>query len=1083
MLNTFLRKEAFRRVAPLVVAFFIAFGSLIPLVASAVGSSGVSFAGLCGGDGTIGWGMKPNYITTADLVTGGSYAPHPDKAPRTYTLRQLSGMFTDKISYNGEGEGDWASGEVAEERVPKDKIPALEEVKGKLEGERSSLLCIGRPLGNFIINVAAGISSIIAGIVSFIATSAFDSGIICKTPESPSGACINLVKVIGGATKGDSGGIMGSLTDSIYFPMLGLAVLATGVYVGWLGIVKRKVRESFSALAWMCFAILLGVVLLLNPHLFARAPMAASNAISTCVIGAFNGENCFNGSTSGVKPVSEGTSNNICAGTVSGLPLDEQTSVTVDNLTCSIWKAFILENYSLYSFGLPYEDLDVYTGSVSKLWDGASGLPDKKVFCFNLGSSTAPATTVTTTTTGSASGSYVTTRTTGKPVVLDYAGGGNGVVCNLAAYQMFLKTGAESTGSYPSKVINGDYGRTYDERWYNLIAVVAQDDNMWNHWTGSFQGIDSALLGILSTIIGSIAIVVISVLSLVYYLASTILMAFAPMFMLFAVHPGRGKKIFLGWLEHVVSNILKYIASAFLLIVTIALYAAVLGNINNGFLTLFVVIIFTVAILMYRKEFIEMLGKVNMGGEKFSNKIGEKFGGKAKKIATSSAGAAIGSKFAGGSLRKGLRDGAVRELKQGGGSVLASGFRQYDRMARQNASEVRKQAGQLPEKVDKARDKVTEAEEKMNEAQSKVDKSKVKLDEQKLAVGKSLGEARGHATGNAKLHSRIRAEFEEGRSAKEGSFDRIQADAMTDASSLMTQIGQLQYANSVMEADRSGMLAGRDDAAALRAEAKRIKAHFGDTTVEDLEGRLDSVYSSVTDSDLTDEQKSSINNDLKEMMSKGSSVDVMAATSLSVMRESSRGRYISRGLEANEDSLKEATKEYETSLHDYEAIKHKAEQYQAKADSSDFESIGAHGLNKVERVGHKKGKAEVKEHRSEWRDEEKAKQASRQEHIDDHYTRIGKDSDGRRVSQDDLMTDVRTRNEVRRQKVSDFASDVRDTAQTAGSTARDIGRSARDAVSERGQRMRDFMSQASRGNNSSSDRGSSQSNEGGSDDE
>src|SRR5690606_36295454 len=124
-----------------------------------------------------------------------------------------------------------------------------------------------------------------------------------------------------------------------------------------------------------------------------------------------------------------------------------------------------------------------------------------------------------------------------------------------------------------------------DPRWYNIAVVAANDSGMWNQWGSSSSGgmhkTGIALLALFTSGLGGFILIVVSIFALIYYFSSVLLMAFAPIFLLLGVHPGRGKKLLFGWLEKVISNVVKYIISAVFLIVAIALYGAILGNSNN----------------------------------------------------------------------------------------------------------------------------------------------------------------------------------------------------------------------------------------------------------------------------------------------------------------------------------------------------------------------------------------------------------------------------------------------------------------------------------------------------------------------
>ena len=78
-------------------------------------------------------------------------------------------------------------------------------------------------------------------------------------------------------------------------------------------------------------------------------------------------------------------------------------------------------------------------------------------------------------------------------------------------------------------------------------------------------------------------------------------MVFAPVFLLFAIHPGRGKKIFLGWLETVLGYIMKYFAIGLLMIIMLAVYQAAFTN-TVGATTLVLSIVLATASVYIEKK-------------------------------------------------------------------------------------------------------------------------------------------------------------------------------------------------------------------------------------------------------------------------------------------------------------------------------------------------------------------------------------------------------------------------------------------------------------------------------------------------
>lgn len=649
--------------------------------------------------------------------------PQPDASNRTWTLQEAFVKGTGFVNYEGEGGADKAW--VFEKPENTHKPGNYDAVAQKLEGVRTVSSCELAGTMNIaatlILSSASGISNLIQTFVVF----AFDANIICEDPANPGPACLNILKVVGG-TSGDSGdGLIGVLTSSVYLPLLVMAVALTGLWVAYKGLVQRKIRESLFGALWVCLSVIFGLILLLNPLLLAKAPMAVSNVVSACVIGAFNGDNCMTGNSTGssIDPNTGSTSVNVCRSDANVSP-DEQMSLIVNSLSCSIWKAFILEPLAQGSFGTSFASLDTQADGPTKKVIEKAGL-NPEDFCVYLHTS------------GSLN-SY-------KGSTVEFDGSGGAKVCNLLAYQMSLQTNTHIAGQAPLPS-----AEDIDPRWYNVIVATAHDAGLWNQWAPSFTGslhrIGISGLALLTTVIGGVVLVVTSFFALVYYLSSVILMAFAPLFFLIGVHPGKGKKILLGWLEKVISNVLKYLTSAVFLIVAVAFYGSILGNASNMGVTLLFVLIVTGALFMYRSELLDLIGKANMGGSQMSNALSDrikKSAGGVASLGLAAAGAGVGSKLAGGSIGAGMQDGVKRELQRGagrkilgdtGGELLSNAARQYSRASVDNAQDLKTRANdaatdtqQKNEVLEEVSGKYEAAENELKEFDTELPKAEVAL--------------------------------------------------------------------------------------------------------------------------------------------------------------------------------------------------------------------------------------------------------------------------------------------------------------------------------------------------------------------
>jgi hypothetical protein len=639
--------------------------------------------------------------------------PQENEKNRVWTLQEAFGNGATFVNYEGEGKGP-------DKQLVIDKSPAntfkpgnydSANVQDKLNGARTESACVWPGFASSVANVGLWTASAVTNLVQAFVVFAFDSSIICEDPANPSGVCLNLLKVVGGSGSDPHGGLIGTLTSSIYMPLLVIAVTITGFWVGYKGLVQRKLREAMFGAIWVCLSVIFGLALLLNPALLAKAPMAVSNSVASCVIGSFNGQNCMDSSTGTTSLKTDNfstSSDKICRSIAPGASLDAQMSMTVNSLSCSIWKAFVLEPYAQGSFGTSFESLDTIADTPTKKVIEKAGI-DPNTFCVNLGTSDSLA-------------SF-----SGKRAVFDKD---TGKVCNLLAYQMFLKTNASTTGSdTPS-------ADKVDSRWYNVVVTAANDEGLWAQWaptlTNSMHKNATATLAIITSVVGGFILVVIAFFALVYYLTSVILMAFAPLFFLMGTHPGRGKKIMLGWLEKVISNVLKYIASAIFLIVSISFYSAILGAATNPALTFLFVIIISGALFMYRKEIIELIGKASMGGEQLSSKFADGLKDRAKGVgglALAGAGSGIGAAIAGGRVTSGIKAGIQRDLQRGGakkvfgnvgGELVGNATRQFARSTVDNERDIKNEAKRAQDDAASAAEQLVTVEVEQDEAQANI---------------------------------------------------------------------------------------------------------------------------------------------------------------------------------------------------------------------------------------------------------------------------------------------------------------------------------------------------------------------------
>ena len=633
----------------------------------------------------LGTNMDSRLSINTDKLTA------PNVTARKWTVQELFDSSIAFTTYNGEGKDtfwladtEWRTKQVSD---------WTGDVKNKSEAKRNVGDCYFGPLtsdiSTMMINTAGGL----VNIAQFFIVRLYSGDVICTSPDSPKGACINIIGIVGGA-KGKTG-IIGSLRDSIFSPLATLMFILVGVWILYKGLFKREFRASMMGLLWSLGVFIFGLIALNKPAMLAGAPQTINSALSTCLMGAMNGQSCVTGTVTapstivGTECESYGTS----AGT-------EGAAMATNALTCSLWKSFVLDAWSRGEFGYNYNELYLKDAPTDgTVW--ANAPDDVTPFSVNMKSSGATPT----------DGSKIETAAV--------------PINNLALYQLYISTDMKSSGDtqWKNTVTKGQ-----DLRWYNIIKAASKDDRMWNHWTpNSVYGvkrIGTAFVSLVMTGIVCVLLAVTSFWGLVYMFAGSLLMAFAPFFLLIAIEPGKGRRIFLGWLESVSSSILKYMASALMVLVALSLYAAILSSTSNYISSFIGVTIMTGVLMMYRKEIINLLGMTSLGGQKLSNAVGERLakkGKKAKEFAKVVGGSAIGGAIAEGQngsnvfsgFGTGLKEGTGRQLRRGN-SLLSGIARQSESVNRAhtkaNSDKEReeKQVNVIDEKLNKAKDELNQ---------------------------------------------------------------------------------------------------------------------------------------------------------------------------------------------------------------------------------------------------------------------------------------------------------------------------------------------------------------------------------------
>lgn len=572
--------EKLKKIFIPILALLSSFG----IVGMTMGFFTVHAGPFCHGLGTAGLIKKaPATITKSDATSLGNVEN------RKYTVLELFRGGSDYSIPFGENDGDWFR---AENKTISEGVKELtEDQKKRLEEQGKSGYCLFNEPTIWFQSISENVIGLIADFINWITSFYFDSHFICdpdKTDKGDLKGCLDLLGTIGGKSQGDAkGGLIGRLSRGIYFPLLAIAFTTVGVWLLYKGIIKREFRSSLQGIIWSFFALFLGIATAVKPWWVARAPFYANQIITGCVINVLSGGTC-DGDPEALK--NEKTDQS-CVAYADGKVLPEQASqLALSGAACGIVKGFTLDRWALQQFGYDWNDL--YTknppeGANLYPADKLQGSPDD--YCVNLKSST------------SANQMKNNPNTNSVPV------------CHIALAYMADSTTGNWFTSGPQKGVS---------KRLLVVATAAKDEKMWSAMIGNNRDY-FAIGGIIAALAAGFSFIPVSLMGMAYNLTATVLMALAPIFCLFAIHPGRGRKIFLGWLETVVSTILKFFAIGMLILIMLTIYQAVFANIRGGVMIMVVTIILAFTFSMYRKEITNLIGATNMGGVKVANKMGQ----------------------------------------------------------------------------------------------------------------------------------------------------------------------------------------------------------------------------------------------------------------------------------------------------------------------------------------------------------------------------------------------------------------------------------------------------------------------------
>lgn len=590
--------------------------------------------------------------------------PVSNKGNRTFTLQEALGGNVGFVNYDGAGKGTSWTKEFSDKDLKKtDGVKVDDTAKKKMEAVRKGQTCSFGSTMTATANGMMGATSFIAGIAQLTTTASFDPTFICK--DAGDKGCIDVAKITGGDGSNKNGGIIGTLTNGLLIPLSTLMALITGIIIAIDTFRNRSYRQGLAYVGGLVLVYIIGVAFVTNPSFVARLPMQAGSLVTSSVLTPFVN------ATSGDDDSSTATDNEVCQAASGGASEDEQMSLTMSSLNCRIWKSFVLGPYSEASFGTSYENLDTSNATVKKALSSSGVSADD--ISVPLTSTSAP------------------DDMSGSTLKLD---GSTPQVKNLAAYQIYLQTDAAKSAD------TDKMNKTLDERWYHVIVPVAHDNHMWNTWSfgysSYFRRLSYAFAALLASAIGTALITFTALLALVWLFISMIAICLLPIFLLMGLEQTRGRRILFKYLGELGTILVKYFISLMFVILTIVLFGAMLGAVDNVAMMLITTILLVLALLMFRGRILGMFGDANLMGMGHVKGAFSKAGRSAMAIAGGAAGSVMAERAfnpfkAAGAARRGGWDTFKRDLTRGDG-FASNMVRQGNRISEDNKRDMRDRA-------------------------------------------------------------------------------------------------------------------------------------------------------------------------------------------------------------------------------------------------------------------------------------------------------------------------------------------------------------------------------------------------------
>lgn len=534
--------------------------------------------GIFGGAQSLGYGMN----NTAGWEGSFNVIQLPNKEGRIFTLKEAVGSTLEFVNYEGEGDGDdWTVSADPDRMTGAPKT--INKDSEKLKGLRSVHTILSGGILNLMADGMNGLTGMFYDFAQNILLIAYSPSTICSDAKDTN-CVLNLPKITGGDGEHDKG-VIGKLYHNFYLPLVFITTVAALVWAFKQVFVNHAVREGITAVLHVIATLVVGTALMLNAGLMASLPLKAMQTIGGYALSLSSSSGDENtGADKQTGNTSEASA--MCKSTANDISASDQLVLSVNSMTCTIWRAVRLDPYARAQFGRPFAKLDVKDPTIAEAIKKAEVDPD--TFCVPL-------------------------KVAGKPE--DYRNktlkleSGSHKVCNLAAYQLYLKTNAQIDDNARTK----DHG--IDQNWYKLIAVLQADDNLWNTWTYSwgsgFNRFFVTTIAMITFVPIGVILIIFSFMVIAQMFIVSVMMIFLPLIMLAWLIKGWGSRVAKKYFWFLLGCVASYIMYSVTLAVSVIILSAVIDTIDEMLLVSVFNFLLGFALWKNRAAILSMISNAN----------------------------------------------------------------------------------------------------------------------------------------------------------------------------------------------------------------------------------------------------------------------------------------------------------------------------------------------------------------------------------------------------------------------------------------------------------------------------------------